>query len=68
MSVPAVSKKATRKKMMTTAHICGSEIMAVMLLTPTPNVGSRLGAMEMMLSGGGIIWVTSPMMAVKTMP
>ena len=54
--------------MMTTAHICGSERMAVMLLTPTPNVGSRLGAMEMMLSGGGMIWVTRPMMAVRTMP
>ena len=34
----------------------------------TPKVGSRLGAMEMMLSGKGMRLVTRPKTAVRTMP
>ena len=43
--VPAVSKKATNKKIKTTAHIFGSVIVDKNLI-PTPKVGSKLGAIE----------------------
>ena len=68
MSVPAVSKKATRKKMTTTAHMVGSVRIAPICVTPTPKVGARDGAMEMMLSGGAMMPVTRPASAVMTMP
>ena len=67
ISVPAVSKKVTNRKVRTTMNSCGV-LMSFKWKMAWPNVGAILGAVEMIPWGSGIWPMHIPKIAVMIIP